>query len=170
MPKSSNVQHQVSAPIAVIGMATVLPKARNLGEYWSHILGGTECLEPVPPSRWRIDQYHDADPSAPDKTYADRGGFMPDLAFDPLLYGIPPNSLDATDSAQLYAMMVAREALLDAGYATESNAAGKPLPAARAGVVLGVAGTTVELALDMARRSDIPKWQDALKQAGVAAE
>ena len=170
MPKSSNVQNQVSAPIAVIGMATVLPKARNLGEYWSHILGGTECLEPVPPSRWRIDQYHDADPSAPDKTYADRGGFMPDLAFDPLLYGIPPNSLDATDSAQLYAMMVAREALLDAGYATESNAAGKPLPAARAGVVLGVAGTTVELALDMARRSDIPKWQDALKQAGVAAE
>ncbi|MEQ5843791.1 SDR family NAD(P)-dependent oxidoreductase [Paraburkholderia acidicola] len=170
MPKSSKVQNQVSAPIAVIGMATVLPKARNLGEYWSHILGGTECLEPVPPSRWRIDQYHDADPSAPDKTYADRGGFMPDLAFDPLLYGIPPNSLDATDSAQLYAMMVAREALLDAGYATESNAAGKPLPAARAGVVLGVAGTTVELALDMARRSDIPKWQDALKQAGVAAE
>lgn len=154
-------------PIAVIGMAAVLPKARNLRDYWSNILNGSECIEPVPSSRWRLDEYYDPNPAAPDKTYSDRGGFIPDIAFDPLLFGIPPKNFPATDSAQLYALAVARQALLDAGYAAEASSAGRRPPTGRSGVVLGISGTTINLAYEMARRSEIPKWRDALRQAGV---
>ncbi|WP_266159888.1 type I polyketide synthase [Dyella silvatica] len=162
--------HELSAgnlPIAVIGMAAVLPKARNLRDYWTHILNGSECIEPVPGSRWRLDQYYDPNPAAADKTYSDRGGFIPDIAFDPLLFGIPPKNFPATDSAQLYALAVARQALLDAGYAAESSSPGRRPPSGRSGVVLGISGTTINLAYEMARRSEIPKWRDALRQAGV---
>ena len=37
-----------------------------------------------------VSAYHDPDPTAPDKIYSHRGGFIPPVAFDPLAYGLPP--------------------------------------------------------------------------------
>ena len=54
-----------------------------------------------------IDDYYDANPAAPDKTYARRGGFLPAVTFDPMEYGIPPNNLSSTDSSQLLSLVVA---------------------------------------------------------------
>src|SRR5690606_28868227 len=44
-------------------------------------------------------------------------GFIPELPFDPLHYGIPPQSLASIDVTQLLALEMARRALEDAGYA-----------------------------------------------------
>ncbi|AIY39499.1 omega-3 polyunsaturated fatty acid synthase subunit [Collimonas arenae] len=144
-----------------------MPKANSLKEYWSNILNESECLETVPSSRWRVDDYFDADPSAPDRTYSDRGGFIPDIAFDPMLFGMPPKSLASTDAAQIFALAVGRQALIDAGYNPDAAGQGRRLPADRAGIVLGVSGTTMKLTLEMAKRSEIPKWIDTLRQAGI---
>ncbi|WP_434628779.1 SDR family NAD(P)-dependent oxidoreductase [Chromobacterium sp. CV08] len=156
-----------AAPIAVIGLAALMPKSNSLSDYWTNILNETDCLERVPSSRWPLAEYFDADPAAPDRTYSDRGGFVPDLAFDPLLFGLPPNTLSSTDAAQLYALAVGRQALLDAGYNPDPNGPGRKLPNSRSGIVLGVSGTTMKLTLEMAKRSEIPKWIDTLRQAGV---
>ncbi|WP_158228936.1 type I polyketide synthase [Chitinimonas sp. BJB300] len=156
-----------AAPIAVIGMAAMMPRAQDLAAYWRNILDETDCLEPVPTNRWRAEAYYNADPKVADHTYADRGGFIPDLGFDPLRYGIPPNSLAFTDTAQLYALAVGRQALLDAGYQPDQTTEGRRLPMARTGIVLGVSGNTMKLSSEMAKRADIAKWVDVLHQAGI---
>ena len=104
--------------IAMIGVAGVFPQAHNAQEYWDNILHKIDCITDVPPSRWNVDDYYDPDPDAPDKTYAKRGGFIPDVAFDPLEFGLPPNILEVTDVSQLLALVVARDLMADAGTLT----------------------------------------------------
>jgi acyl transferase domain-containing protein len=50
----------------------------------------------------------------PDKTYAKRGAFLPDVDFDPMAWGVPPNIVPATDTNQLLALIVAKQVLEDA--------------------------------------------------------
>ena len=127
--------HMSRMPIAIIGMASVFPQAKNLAEYWNNIVNRTDCITDVPASRWNIDDYYDPDPHAPDKTYCKRGGFIPDLDFNPLEFGLPPNILEVTDVAQILSLVVAKQALQDAGYDRASAEVRD-----RTGVILGVGG------------------------------
>ncbi|MFM9157138.1 MAG: beta-ketoacyl synthase N-terminal-like domain-containing protein, partial [Dolichospermum sp.] len=102
--------------IAIIGMASIFPQAKNLQEYWQNIIEKEDCITDVPPSRWQIDDYYDPDPKAEDKTYCKRGGFLPDIDFNPMEFGLPPNILEVTDISQLLGLVVAKEAMEDAGY------------------------------------------------------
>ena len=88
-------------PVAVIGLASLFPKATNVQEYWDNILKKIDCLSEVPASRWSVEDYYDPDPKAPDKAYNKRGGFIPDIDFDPTEFGLPPNILEVTDISQL---------------------------------------------------------------------
>ena len=101
-------------PVAIVGVSALFPGSLGAGAFWRNILDGTDLISDVPPSAWRIEDYYDPDPSAPDKTYAKRGGFLPPVPFDPLGFGIPPATLPATDTAQLLALIVARQVLEDA--------------------------------------------------------
>ena len=67
----------------------------------------------VPAGHWLIEDYYDPDPALPGKTYASRGAFLSPVDFDPIEHGIPPNTLFATDSAQLLALVVAKRVLGD---------------------------------------------------------
>jgi len=97
-------------------MASLFPESRNLREFWRNILDKVSCITDVPPDRWSIDDLYDPDPSAPDKTYCKRGGFIPDVDFNPMEFGLPPNILEVTDSSQLLSLLVARDLLKDCGY------------------------------------------------------
>ena len=140
VPQSEVNTKLKTTPVAIIGMASIFPKARNLSEYWENILHKIDCIIDVPASRWDIADYYDPDPKAPDKTYCKRGGFIPDIDFDPAEFGLPPNILEVTDVSQLLALVVARDALEDAGY-------GEGVAFAReaTGVVLGVVGMSSKL-------------------------
>jgi acyl transferase domain-containing protein len=122
-------------PIAIIGMSGLFPMARNHREYWQNIVDARDCTSEVPESRWRLADYYDPDPGAPDKSYSRRGAFIPDVEFDPLEFGLPPNQLDVTSTMQTLSLGVARDLLHDAG--AEGSAWYDP---ARTGVVLGVTG------------------------------
>ena len=124
-----------SEPIAVIGLGALFPQASSVAEYWENITSSRDCIETVPESRWKKEDYFDEDPSAPDKLHCRRGGFVPDVWFDPVSYGLPPNTLEAIDTAQLLSLQVARETLIDAGYPAETTKCDH----SRTGVVLGVA-------------------------------
>ncbi|MCG8531069.1 MAG: hypothetical protein MI749_10425, partial [Desulfovibrionales bacterium] len=103
--------------IAIVGMGCILPKSSNLKAFWHLLFNGVDAIDDIPKeTHWKIDDYYAKDPSTPDHTYCTRGGFIPKIAFDPLSYGIPPNNMDATDTAQLLGLEVARAALKDAGY------------------------------------------------------
>src|SRR5207248_7951393 len=99
-------------------MACLFPKADGLGAYWANICNGVDAITDVPPTHWRAEDYLHADPKAPDRVYAARGGFLEAVPFNPGAFGIAPNSLEATDTAQLLGLVAAQQALADAGYAT----------------------------------------------------
>ena len=87
----------------------------------------------VPSTHWLIDDHYDADPSAPDKTYGRRGGFLEPIDFDALGFGVPPSVMPSTDTAQLLALIVAQRVLDDAMRGQFSE-----LDRSRASVILGV--------------------------------
>jgi len=151
----------VEHDIAIIGIAGIFPQAHNAQEYWDNILRKIDCITDVPPSRWNVDDYYDPDPDAPDKTYAKRGGFIPDIAFDPLEFGLPPNILEVTDVSQLLALVVARDLMADAGYAN-----GRAFDRSRVGVILGVAGGQ-KLITPLASRLQYPVWRKVLLSSGI---
>ncbi|MGW4249427.1 beta-ketoacyl synthase N-terminal-like domain-containing protein, partial [Nocardia sp. NPDC004722] len=149
-------------PIAIVGMSGLLPKARNHREYWQNIVDGVDCTEDVPASRWSLDDYYDADPAAPDKTYSRRGAFLPDVDFDPLEFGLPPNQLEVTSTMQTLSLGVARDLLVDAG-ATGSSW----YDPARTGVVLGTTGP-VPLMHPLAARLSTPVLKEAARSVGLS--
>lgn len=150
-------------PIAIIGMASLFPKARNLQEYWDNIVGKVDCITDVPSSRWNIEDYYDPDPTAPDKTYCKRGGFIPDIDFNPMEFGLPPNIMEVTDIAQLLSLVVAKAAMEDAGYGESSNFSRE-----RTGVVLGVVGGCMQLIVPLTTRLQYPVWEKVLKSSGLS--
>ena len=124
-------------PIAIVGMSALFPEAEDLGAFWSNVLAMKDCITDVPPTHWDPDDYYDPDPTAPDKTYCKRGGFIPEVEFDPMAFGIPPSILEVTDASQLLALVVARRALEDAGlWGPEA----RPFNRERTGVILGAGG------------------------------
>lgn len=145
-------------PIAVVGVGALVPGATDAAGYWRIVTGGRDLITEVPASRWRVEDHYDPDPAAPDKTYARRGAFLPEVDFDPMAYGVPPANLSATDSTQLLALMVADQVLADAG-----GAAG--VDRDRTGVVLGAAA--LEHLPHMYGRSHRPMWLAGLRASGV---
>ena len=151
----------LTASVAVIGMSCIFPKATNLCDYWTNIKNGIDAITEVPETHWQKDDYFDADPGCPDMSYSARGGFIGPVDFDPLEFGITPNAVEATDTAQLLGLVAAKRALNDAGYGD-----GKEFNRDKVGVILGVTGT-LELVIPLGARLSHPIWKKALKDAGV---
>jgi acyl transferase domain-containing protein/NAD(P)H-dependent flavin oxidoreductase YrpB (nitropropane dioxygenase family)/NAD(P)-dependent dehydrogenase (short-subunit alcohol dehydrogenase family) len=120
--------------IAIIGMACLLPKAPDLQTYWENILNKVDAITEIPKDRWDWQLYYDPDRLAKDKIYSKWGGFLDEMHFDPLQYGIPPNSLRSIEPLHLLTLEVVRAALKDAGYLD------RPFPRERTSVILGAGG------------------------------
>lgn len=95
--------------VAIVGMAGVFPGAGDLPAYWANVVAGVDSVTEVPPGRW--------DPAVYREAAKWGGGFLPDIPFDALAYGIPPAALTSIEPVQLLALEVAARALRDAGYA-----------------------------------------------------
>jgi len=149
--------------VAIVGMAAVFPGAASAAKFWSNTLRGIDSIIEVPADHWDWRLYYDPDPKAPDKIVSKWGGFVPDIPFDPLRYGMPPSSLPSIEPAQMLALEVVRNALADAGYAE------RPFPRERTGVVLGMGGGAAQLAMGYAFRSYLPMLDTVVPEAGKKA-
>jgi acyl transferase domain-containing protein len=154
-----------STPIAIIGMGSIFPQAHNVQEYWDNILRKIDCITDVPASRWKIEDYYDPNPQAPDKSYCKRGAFIPDIEFDPMEFGLPPNILEVTDVSQLLSLVVARDALENAGYGES-----REFDREHVGVILGVVGMSSKVFTPLMNRLQYPVWEKVLLSAGVTPE
>ncbi len=152
-------------PVAIVGMASIFADSENLEKYWENIVQGIDCIREVPPTRWNADDYYDPDPFAPDKTYCKVGGFLPEIDFNPMEFGLPPNLLESTDASQLLGLAVARDALLDAGYAPGSERFNATIRE-RTGVILGVGGGQ-KMIIPLTARLQYPIWRKALEAQGL---
>jgi acyl transferase domain-containing protein len=109
--------------VAIVGMACVMPGAPDVEAFWSNIVDGVDSVTEVPPSRWDVATHYDPDHDTSARgagrdpmSVSKWGGFVPDVGFDALRWGIPPASLASIDPAQLMAVKAAAGALEDAGY------------------------------------------------------
>jgi polyketide synthase 12 len=120
-------------PIAVIGMACRLPGAASPEEFWQLLRNGTDAIREVPPSRWNIDEYYDANPATPGKMNTRWGGFLDGIdEFDTRFFAITPREAVRMDPQQRLLLEVVWEALEDAGLSTERIAG------SRGGVFVGI--------------------------------
>jgi acyl transferase domain-containing protein len=147
-------------PIAVVGIAALMPGARDTAEFWHNIVTGRDLITEVPPGRWPAEGFYDPDPATPDTTYSHRGAFLPDIEFDPLAHGLPPATLAAIDPAQLLGLTVADALLAD----LDRNLA-TPLDRERVSVILG--SSTLSRVGTMDARIQRPLWLKALREQGI---
>ena len=158
-PPNSSLQPM--SPIAVVGVSALFPGSNDAKGFWRDILAGRDLISEVPETHWLVDDYFDADPAAPDKTYCKRGGFLSPIGFDPVEFGIPPSILPATDTSQLLALIVARQVLDDA--ARGQFAA---MDKERISCILGVTSGQ-ELFIELASRLQRPAWVKAMREGGL---
>jgi acyl transferase domain-containing protein len=161
LPESVD-QKLKTVPIAIIGISAIFPNSINKQEYWENILNKIDAITDVPESRWNSDDYFDPNPVAADKTYCKRGGFIPDIDFDPAEFGLPPNLLEATDVSQLLALVAARDCLEDAGYGDSAGSSRE-----NTGVILGMVGIGSKLVIPLMARLQYPVWDKVLRSYGI---
>ena len=92
---------QKHQPIAIVGVSALFPGSQDKTGFWRDILGAEDMIRDIPETHWLIDDYYDANLSAPDKTYGRRGAFLDEVSFNPIEFGVPPSIMPATGAMAL---------------------------------------------------------------------
>ena len=105
-PEQERSEQNSCEPVAIVGMDCIFPGSPNLAAFWRNAVRGTNCLTPIPLSRWRQLEIHDLLPVP--------GGFIDEFVeFDPLPFGIMPAEVEEGDAEQFLVLSVIERALRD---------------------------------------------------------
>ena len=150
---------KIHEEIAIVGMACLFPDAQSTDEFWYNISEGIDSITEVPQDRWSTDLYYDPDAPAGERSASKWGGFLKPVPFDPMRYGIPPQTMVSVEPVQLLALEVAARALTDAGYSpfAQSELPVRALPRERTSVIFGAEAGT-DLASAYTFRAAHPQW------------
>ncbi|WP_086664372.1 beta-ketoacyl synthase N-terminal-like domain-containing protein [Lentzea kentuckyensis] len=149
-------------PIAVIGMACLLPGASSPDEFWQHLLSDADLRTPGGPDEFGTD------PGEPGGWGDDahritetRGGFVTEPEIDLTGLHVPPDELARLDRVVRWPLHVTRQALADAGIELDDPVL------ARTGLALGNYSFPTEESV----RMSLPLHQEAvsegLRRAGI---
>ena len=79
-------------------------------------MDGREAVCDIPPDRWNVERFYDAEPGIVGKSVAKRGGFIEGIdQFDPQFFGISPREAAYIDPQQRLLLETTWEAIEDAG-------------------------------------------------------
>ena len=159
---------QTFEPIAIIGAGALFPGSPDRESYWASICHAEDRIGPVPPGRWDPKDHYDPDPAAPDRVYADKGGFLHEIPLTPAEFGLSPTGLQATDTSQLLSLWATRRLILEAGFSLGEGIPGRQWDRSRTSVILGVTGAQ-QLMLPLGTRLDGNRWKTILEEEGVDA-
>src|SRR6266403_2326533 len=103
--------------IAIIGVGCRFPGGvSSKDSLWKLLVEGREGVIEVPPDRWNVERYYDAEPGVAGKSIALRGGFIDAIdQFDPQFFGISPREAPYVDPQHRLLLETAWEAIEDAG-------------------------------------------------------
>jgi acyl transferase domain-containing protein/NAD(P)-dependent dehydrogenase (short-subunit alcohol dehydrogenase family)/acyl carrier protein len=138
--------------IAIIGIGLLLPRSHNGETFWENTLDQVNVITEVPKTRFDASMYFDPDRRSRETIYSKWGGFLEEIPFNPLSYGIPPKSMKSIDPMQLLALETARLALADAGLDRYD------FDRENTSVILGAGGGAGELGVQYSVRSELPRW------------
>ena len=148
--------------IAIVGLGCVFPDALDFTQYWQNIVEGKNSIREVEPDFWKAEEFYDPDPSVPDKSYCKVGGMAGPIEFDTKEFGISPKVMEHTAVEQLFGLVVARQALMDAGF-YGPNA--RPFNREKTGVIMSA--PTGSHAFGLSTRSQIHKIRTLLVNNAV---
>ncbi|MCP4699296.1 MAG: acyltransferase domain-containing protein [Gammaproteobacteria bacterium] len=152
--------HPNQKPIAIIGMSGIFPGSPTVMDFWRHICAGTDLITDTPESHWLAEDY--CNPEYRYRIPQAKGGFLPEVDFDPMVFGLPPNLLSSTDTVQLLSLVAFKE--LTEGL--HSLQTGK-VDLQDISCILGMA-TGTELIGQMSGKIQRANWLYALRKEGVA--
>jgi len=103
--------------IAIIGIGCRFPGGINHPDaLWKLLVESREAVGEVPPDRWNVERFYDAEPGLAGKSVARRGGFVEGIdQFDPQFFGISPREAPYVDPQHRLLLETAWEAIEDAG-------------------------------------------------------
>ncbi len=103
--------------IAIIGVGCRFPGGVNCADsLWKLLIEGREGVIEVPPDRWNVQRFYDAEPGLAGKSIAKRGGFIDAIdQFDPQFFGISPREAPYVDPQHRLLLETAWEAIENAG-------------------------------------------------------
>ncbi len=151
----------VASPIAIVGISALFPGSVTAHDFWRNVLAGKALLSDIPSTHWLEADYYHPEPTSALTTYARCGGFVPEVDFDPLQFGLVPNALPTTDPVQLLSLVTAQQLLQDV-----CSVQTKRVDLGRTSVVLG-AGTGTALVAQMQSKLQRPVWVKAMRESGL---
>ncbi|WP_369363394.1 SDR family NAD(P)-dependent oxidoreductase [Streptomyces sp. CG4] len=103
--------------MAVVGIACRLPGGLNsLATLWSALLEGRDLVTRMPAERFDAQEFTDADPRRPGRSYTAAAGVLDDIAgFDAEYFSLSPREADRMDPQQRILLELAAEGVDDAG-------------------------------------------------------
>ena len=118
-------------PIAIVGMAGILPQCPDLDSFWENLDQGRDLITEIPPDRWHWRDFHEPEIT---KNQGHRwGGFIPDMdRFDAAFFGISPREAMLMDPQQRIFLQTIWQTIENAGYTTAT------LASVKTGVFVGV--------------------------------
>lgn len=133
-PQLAAAATRTDEPIAIVAVSCRFPGAPDPEAFWDVLSGGVDTIREVPEDRFDIDEFFDADPDAPGKTYTRFGGFLDGIdGFDPEFFGISPREAVWIEPQQRLMLETVWEGLERAGYAPAT------LRGSQTGIFVGVA-------------------------------
>jgi len=148
--------------IAIVGIGCVFPDAPDFTEYWRNIVEGKDSVHDISGEFWDASAFYDSDPKAPDKTYSVMGAPVAPIEFDSMEFGLSPNVMQSTSTEQLFALIAARQAMIDAGLYGKNA---KPFNREKTGVI--ISSPTGKNAFELSHRSEAPKIRMILVNNGI---
>src|SRR6187431_633586 len=103
--------------IAIIGIGCRFPGGINHPDaLWKLLVQGREAVSDVPPDRWNVERFYDAEPGIVGKSIARRGGFVDGIdQFDQQFFSISAREAPYVDPQHRLLLETAWEAIEDAG-------------------------------------------------------
>ena len=157
-------------PIAVIGLAALMPDAPSIEAFWQNIIDSKVSIREIQEGRWPgpINHFYREGGPGDSKegfTYSKIGAVVEGFEFDWRRWRQPPGTLPQIDPCQLWAVSVAADAIEQAGYDGET----KDIDRTRCGVVFANA-----LGGENRNLSNIRVWsnhtKELAKKHGLAQE
>ncbi len=115
--QDSRTESKKSNPIAIIGMAGVMPKASNLNIFWQNLIDGKDAITTIPEDRWDWRDYYGNPSQDRSKINSKWGGFIDNVsAFDARFFEISPREAELMDPQHRIFLETTWKAIEDAGY------------------------------------------------------
>ena len=151
--------------IAIIGIGCIFPDAPDFTEYWRNIIETKDSVRDISGLFWDKADYYDENPKARDMHYCTMGATVDPIEFDSMEFGISPKVMESTSVEQLFALIAARQALIDAGMYGENA---KEFNRKKTGVILSA--PIGKNAFYLCNRTVAPKLRKILRNNGVPEE